>query len=67
MADFIAKKPFSSIRWGNIQAGDPVDNIDKTILRQMVESGMVEMTAEYAARLRQEQAIEAAKTAKAKK
>ncbi len=67
MADFIAKKPFSSIRWGNIKVGDPVDNIDKTILRQMVENGMVEMTAEYSARLRQEQAIEAAKAAKAKK
>lgn len=48
---FKALKSFSSIRWGNIKVGDMID-LQKDTARQMIDSGMVELTPEMAATLR---------------
>ena len=48
---FKALKSFSSIRWGNINVGDMID-LQKDTARQMIDSGMVELTPEMAATLR---------------
>lgn len=55
---FIAKKPFSSVRYGNVSVGDSVP-VDGSIAKQMIDAGMIEPTAEYLAELRAKREAEA--------
>ena len=65
---FIAIKNFSSIRFGNVSVGDIVE-LDKSIARQMIDAGVVELTTESRMELRQREIIEQSKkpTQKTKK
>lgn len=59
---FIAKKPFSSVRYGNVKVGDSVP-VEGGIAKQMVDAGMIGPTEEYMAELRAKREAEAKKKA----
>lgn len=50
---FKALKNFSSIRWGNVSAGDYIE-LNKDTASQMIKNGMVEMPEEMARKYRTE-------------
>lgn len=64
--DFIAKKAFSSARWGNVKVGQKID-VEGGIARAMIEAGVIELSPQAAQQLREAEMLKKAQAAKAAK
>ncbi len=64
--DFIAKKAFSSPRWGNVKVGQSI-SVDVGIARNMIDAGVIELSPQAAQKLREDELLKKAQAAKAAK
>ncbi len=63
---FIAKKAFSSARWGNVKVNDPIE-VEGGIARSMIDAGVIELSPQAAQQLREAEMLKKAQAAKAAK
>lgn len=63
---FIAIKPFSSMRWGNVKVGDEIE-LSKDIARQMIDAKMVKLHPDSVIELQKKQAEQQKIAEKSKK